>query len=197
MKRITLVAVCLALAAAWVTSRAQPDQFEQYLARAMNAGGSVWDKVEANPIPVVLALGTFLLTVVYHKAKGKSLRESVEVAATRVTVVPVTPPPREREDHDNPVVKRAKARAMRTQLLTDQVGLQTRQRKLPEVVLKAEKDACYTEQAVAEAERSLTAKRKAHQEAVARLKAVRKDKAECDAELAEIDAELKKLAELV
>jgi chromosome segregation ATPase len=197
MKRIALAAVVLLVAAAVGSAyRTHPDEFKQYLDVAANAGGQVWDKIEANPIPVYLALGTFLLTVVYHKAKGKSLRESVEVAATRVTVVPV-PPPRLPEETENLVVKRAKARAMRTQLLTDQVGLQTRQRKLPEAVMKAEKDACYTEQAVADAERALMAKRKAHQEAVARLKAVRKDKAECDAELAEIDAELKKLADCV
>ena len=40
-------------------------------------------------MPLALAAGTFLLTVLYHKAKGKSFRESVEVAATRVAVVSV------------------------------------------------------------------------------------------------------------
>jgi len=142
---------------------------------------------------VGLAAGTFLLTVIYHKAKGKSLRESLEVAATRVTVVNV---PRPEAADENPVVKRAKARATRAQLLADQIGLQNRQKKLPEEILKAEKDACYTEQALADAERKLDDKRKAHEDAVAKLGALRNERDAADAELAEIDVELQKLAEV-
>ena len=65
------------------------------------------------------------------------------MAATRVTVVNVPQPDAGAE---NPVVKRAKARATRAQLLADLNGLQNRQRKLPEDVTRAEKEACYTEQ---------------------------------------------------
>jgi hypothetical protein len=165
----------------------------QYTAATAAAGLRVWQAVEANPVPVLLALGTFLLTVLYHKARGKSLRESVAVAATRVAVVAVPHPPQD----ETPVVKRAKARATRAQLLADQFHLQNRHRKLPEEVLKAEKETCYTEQALADAERVLANRRKAHDEAVARLDALRKEKAGADAELAEIEAELKKLEELV
>jgi hypothetical protein len=130
----------------------------------------------------------------YHKAKGKSLRESLEVAATRVTVVNV---PQAEAGAENPVVKRAKARATRAQLLVDQIGLQNRQKKLPEEVLKAEKDACYTEQALIDAERKLADRQKAHEEAVAKLDALRKDRDASAAELAEIDGESQKLADLV
>jgi hypothetical protein len=193
MMRIALTAVFLValLAAAYV---ADPDEFKFHAGVVIDAGTWAWNGVRANPVPVSLAAGTFLLTVIYHKAKGKSLRESVEVAATRVTVVPVSVADAEDE---NPVVKRAKARAMRAQLITDQIGLQNRQRKLPEELVKAEKEACYTEQAVAEAERMLAEEQKDHEKAVARLEALRKEKAESEAELAEIDAELRRLAELV
>jgi hypothetical protein len=95
------------------------------------------------------------------------------------------------------VVKRAKARATWAQLVADQVSLQTRQKKLPEEILKAEKDACYTEQALADAERKLAEKRTAHEEAVAKLDALRTSRGAADSELAEIDVELKKLAEVV
>lgn len=138
MKRIVVSAAVLA-AAVGVWYKVRPAEVTEYTARAAEAGLRAWDGVAANPAPVALALGTFLLTVVYHTAKGKSLRESVEVAATRVTVVTA---PREPE---TPVVVRAKARATRAQLLADQVALQARLRKLPEEVTKAEKDACYTE----------------------------------------------------
>lgn len=170
-----------------------PDEFNDSAAIATRTAERAWVGVEANPVPVLIALGTFLLTIVYHKAKGKTLRESVEVAATRVTVVQTTVP----GAPEPAVVKRAQARATRTQLLADQFGLENRIRKLPDEVQKAEKDACYTEQALADAERSLKAKRKAHEDAVAKLAALQKEVAAGDAELAAIGAELKRLAEVV
>jgi hypothetical protein len=191
MKRIALVTVVLAAVGTGYAT--YPDEFMLYAVVAAKAGLRVWEAVEANPAPVLLAVGTFLLTIVYHKAKGKSLRESVEVAATRVTLVPVVRDGGE----ENAVVRRAKARATRAQLIADQIALQNRQRKLPAVVAQAEKETCYTEQALADAEKALADKRKAHDEAVAKLEALRKEQAEADAELAEIEVELKKLAEMV
>jgi hypothetical protein len=193
MKRIALVSVFLA-AAAGIVYAVNPQEFARYGTMTEKGAERVWAGIEANPAPVIVALSTFLLTVVYYKVKGKSLRESVEAAATRVTVVSV---PGNGYGGDNPVVARAKARATRTQLLADQIGLQNRYKKLPEEVLKAEKEACYTEQAVADTERLLEEKYKAHDAATAKLEALRKEKAAADAELAAIDAELKKLAELV
>ena len=193
MKRI-LFALAVLVAAAALVGRSYPDELWVYAGEAVKAGRWVWDGIQANPLPVSLAAGTFLLTVVYHKAKGKSLRESLEVAATRVTVVSV---PQADAGEENPVVKRAEARATRAQLLVDQIGLQNRQKKLPEEVLKAEKDACYTEQALIDAERKLADKRKAHGEAVAKLEALRTERDASAAELAEIDVELQKLADVV
>ena len=191
MKRMALLAACLA-AAAGAGYGAYPDQFRRHAGEAAGAARWAWEGVKANPVPVSLAVGTFLLTVLYHKARGKSLRESVEVAATRVKVVAVPA-----GADENRVLRRAKARATRTQLLTDQIVLQDRQRKLPAEVLQAEKEACYTEQAVADAERKLADRRKAHDAAVAKLEALRKERAAGAAELAEIEAELEKLADLV
>ncbi|MFO0826267.1 MAG: hypothetical protein U0792_24630 [Gemmataceae bacterium] len=193
MKRFAVALAVLSASVAGAGYAVYPDESTQYVAVAAKAALRVWDNIEANPTPMFFALGTFLLTVVYHTARGKSLRESVEVAATRVTVVPV--PPRESED-DNPVVKRAKARATRTQLTSDLIGLQNRLRKLPEEVMKAEKDACYTEQALLEAEKRLADRQDAHEVAIAKLEAVRKEKAAGDAEIAAIESELKKLAEV-
>ena len=194
MKRIALATVGLgaAVGAGYYT---YPDEFLEYMGMAVKAARWAWDGVRANPVPVSVAAGTFLLTVIYHKAKGKSLRESVEVAATRVTVIAV--PAKDAGVAENSVVRRAKARATRSQLLTDQIGLQNRQRKLPEEVQKAEKEACYSQQWLADAKRNLVEKQKSHDEAEAKLEAIRKEKAESAAELAEIDVELKKLAEMI
>jgi hypothetical protein len=191
MKRIAFILFLLGLAAA-AAYIVYPDDFLFYAAETVKAALWVYESVKANPVPAALAAGSFLLTVLYHKLKGKSLRESVEVAATRVAVVPIPI-----DGNENAVIRRAKARATRTQLLTDQIGLQNRQRKLPEEIVKAEKDACYTEQAVLDFERKLAERRKANDEAVAKLDALRHQQADCAAELAEIDLELQKLEELV
>ena len=197
MRRIVLTAVFLtsvSLAVYRVGIPLDTDEFaycEQVITRGT---GRVIESISSNPFPVVLALGTFLFTVVYHKARGKSLRESVEVAATRVTVVtaPLTGGEPEAE-----VLRRARARATRTQLIADQIGLENRSRKLPDTINKAEQDACYTEKALSDARQTLADKEKAHDEAVARLATIRKEKTAVDAELAAIAAELKKLAEVV
>jgi hypothetical protein len=194
MKRIVL-AWLLIVAGGAVAYVKYPAEFVHYMGMAKSGAEWAWSNVQSNLLPVCLAAGTFLLTVVYHKAKGKSLRESVEVAATRVTVVPVAFADAATEEH--PVVRRAKARAMRAQLLTDQIGIQNRQRKLPEEVMKAEKDACYTEQAVADAKRRLAQTQNAHTEAMTKLEAIRNEKTQSAAELAEIEVELRKLTELV
>lgn len=193
MKRIALVLFLLALLAAGAYLSC-PEDFLVYAAEAVKAALWVYESIKANPVPAALAAGSFLLTVLYHKLRGKSLRESVEVAATRVAIVPV---PAENGVTENPVLKRAKARATRQQLLTDQITLENRQRKLPEAIVKSEKEACYTEQGVLDAERKLAERRKANDEAVAKYDALRSEQAAYDAELAAIRAELDKLAELV
>ena len=102
MKLIALFVLCVAAALA-VGYVKYVDEFEQTSSVVIESGQWVWENVRANPVPVTLALGTFLLTVAYHKAKGKSLRESVEVAATRVAVIPVAVADSQDE---HPVVKR-------------------------------------------------------------------------------------------
>src|SRR5262245_65433001 len=117
MTRILFVTGALAVAAGgayWT----HPDEFREYAGSAVAGIRWVWAGIEANPVPAALAAGTFLLTVLYHKAKGKSLRESLEVAATRGTVVPV--PVEDAGEH--PVVRRARARAQRAQRGADQIG---------------------------------------------------------------------------
>ena len=192
IKRIALAAVAVG-AAVGLGYHAYPDEFRLYAVPVVDFGRWAWEGILANPLPVSLAAGTFLLTAVYHKAKGKSLRESLEVAATRVTVVNVPQPD---AGDENPVVKRAKARATRAQLLADLNGLQNRQRKLPEEVTKAEKDACYTEQSVSDAERKLADRRQAHEAAAAKLEALRTEQRAAEAEVTAIEAELDKLAQI-
>ena len=194
MKRLALLTLFLAPVGAGVIYFKNPVEFTRQADLLNQNAPKIWNAVEAHPVPLALAAGTFLLTVLYHKAKGKSFRESVEVAATRVAVVQV---PAAEQPPENRVLARAKARATRTQLLTDQIGLENRQRKLPEEIVKAEKEVCYTENAVADARRALGEKHKTHNKAVAKLKELREEAAASEAELAAIRAELQKLAQLV
>jgi hypothetical protein len=194
MKKLIALATVGVAAAVGTAYATHPDDFARVLAILQAGAERAWAGVEANPVPVLVALGTFLATIVYHKLKGKSLRESVEVAATRVTLVPV---PASGAQPETAVVLRAKARATRAQLITDQIGLEGRIRKLPGEVRTAEKEACYTEQSVADARKALEAKQKAHEEAVAKLESLREELAAGESELAAIADELKKLAEVV
>ena len=204
MTKIFALAI-VALAAAVGTGYAtHPDEFKQYADTAAQAASRMWSNIEANPVPVLVALGTFVLTIVYHKLKGNSLRESVEFAATRVTVVPVQVPAPATAEPENIVVKRAQARATRTQLLADQIGLENRIRKLPDEVKKAEKEVCYTEQAMDVAEAALTAAEEAMESKIAansvatgKLEALKKELAAGEGELTAIATELKKLADVV
>jgi hypothetical protein len=191
-KRITLVAVGLG-AGVGAGYLANPEEFRNLLAVVAAAAVRVWESVEANPGPALLAVGTFLLTVTYHKVKGKSLRESVEAAASRGRSDPAKAP----EEPENPVVTRAKARTMRSQLLADQIGIQNRQRKLPEEIARAEREATHAAHCLTDAKKNLEAKQKANDDAFKHLEALRFQYAECEAELEEIEAELEKLAELV
>jgi hypothetical protein len=192
MKRIALLTGLLAGAGAAVYVQ-YPAEFLRYSNEAYILGERAAEGLRANAMPIGLAAGTFLITVGYHKAKGKTLRESVEVAATRVTTVPVHGP----ADADNAVVKRAKARTTWTQLLADQIALENRHRKLPDAVAKAEKEVCYAEKALADAERAAAEQRKSHEAAVAKLDGLYVERKAADAELAAISEELGKLALLV
>jgi hypothetical protein len=185
---LALIGVAGAGAAIYAT---HPEELKAAYNAALPLTEKAWAGIEANPVPVLVALGTFLLTIIYHKAKGMSLRQSVEFAATRVAVVPVP-----MAQSETAVVLRAKARATRAQLIADQIGLENRIRKLPAEVKAAEKDACYTENAVADARKSLEAKQQAHEDAVAKLEQLRADLAAGEEELAAIAEELKKLAEV-
>lgn len=196
MKKIALLVLVLAAAAGGAKAVSEWEKLQPYVESATRALERAQHGIEANPVPIVIALGTFLLTFVYHKAKGKTFRESVEVAATRVTVVPApvaTPQPAVPE---NIVLKRAQARATRSQLLADQVEIRTRIAKLPEAVTKAEKDACYAEKAVNDLKTILGEKHKTRNVAVDKLEALRSELASGERELAEIEGELKKLAEV-
>lgn len=102
------------------------DRTERYADRGL-------EKIEENPIPILVALGTLLLTIVYHKAKGKTLRQAMEVAVTKVNTIEV-----ERQSRPG-ATARAQARATYQQLERDQKELEDRLKILPAAIELAKK----------------------------------------------------------
>src|SRR3954453_11153707 len=89
MKKLIALATIGIAAGVGTAYTTHADDFNRVLAVVQVGAERAWANIESNPVPVLVALGTFVVTIVYHKLKGKTLRESVEVAATRVTLVPV------------------------------------------------------------------------------------------------------------
>jgi hypothetical protein len=197
MKSIALTVCLLALAVGGAYAALPTEEITLWANKAARTGERGWEGIEANPVPVLVALCTFLATILYHKLQGKSLRESVEVAATRVTVVPIPvptlAPAATPADESAAVRKRAQARATRTQLVADQIGLENRSRKLPDEISNAKKEESRAKQSEQDAERSLNEKKAVHAAAIAKREALEREKARDDAELAAIAKEIKDL----
>lgn len=177
MKRflqMTRIVFVVAFLTGLVGGGISPDERERLLRH-------VSDSVTSNPVPVAFAVATFLVTLRYRNGRSKVNRKPVEVAGAG----------------DTAVLRRAQARATRTQLVADQILLENRKRALPDAIRQAERDASYTENAFAEAERALVTKEQAHDDAVARLTQLRREQAGAQAEVAAIQAELRKLADVV
>lgn len=172
---------------------------EAVVPRAGAAGDAVvgaaergWAGVEGNPVPVVAALGTFLLTVVYHKSKGKSLRQALEVATTRVHVVEPVGPPAATPPVSKVVVK-AQQRTTYLQLVADRDAKESELKPLIERAdkLTAEAEKRHTDLQIAEA--VAAAKRLAAAEADAQVAALRQKIEQGQDELLELDHEIEQL----
>jgi hypothetical protein len=178
MKRLTRTALALAAIAA---DRLVPAATARLALDAHLLLRRAVEGVETNPLPSLLALGTVLATACLRATRG---RPTVNAPVAVKSVA----------DGESAVLRRALDRATRTQLVSDQIALEHRCKALPEAVRKAERDLCYTENAVAEAERALGAKASAHADALDRLDALRDEQATAEAETAAIRAELANLA---
>ena len=196
MKKFAVAVLVLAITACVVYLK-NANELQPYLEKAKGLANGIRSNAESNPIPIVVAVGTFLLTCIYHKARGKSLRDAVEVAATRVTVVPMASATPVESEPVNPVLMRAYARTTRTQLLADQTILKTRINKVPDDVTAAEKEFCFAEKQVLEAKRSLGEKHKTRNLATRKLDSLREQLNEGRKEIDAIENELTKLANYV
>lgn len=90
----------------------------------------VWTAAEQHQATIVIALLTVLVTIVYHKANGKSLRQAVEIAATRVHTVP-TAVPVSREPDPTTAIGRAGLKVLADQLEVDRDRLENAAKNMP------------------------------------------------------------------
>lgn len=199
MKKIAVIVLVLVVAA-MAKYLNNPNEFRPYLIKAGEWAQRIRSNAESNPVPIVIAIGTFVFTCIYHKARGKSFRDAVEVAATRVTVIPAAPAASAatvETEPVNPVLMRAYARTTRTQLLADQTVLKVRINTLPDEVKTAEKEFCFAEKQVLEAKRVLGEKHKARNLVTNKLASLREQLNDGRKEIDAIESELTKLAEYV
>lgn len=179
MKRFRIIAAGLVAVTALgvAASRLAPGDFEQLRLDAGQIAQKMSASVVGNPVPTALGVLTFLATLALRKARAKPTQA---VAKSEPLVV-----------------RRALARATWTQLLSDQIALENRSKALPGAIKQAERDACYAENALTDAERALEAKEKTNFDAAARLGTLRREKETVETEVAAIKAELQKLAGVI
>ena len=156
-------------------------EFDQLRLDAKQLAMKLSNSVTGNPIPTALGVATFLLTAGLRKVRVKPTAKDVP---SEIVAEPL-------------VVRRALARATWTQLLSDQIALENRSKSLPGAIKQAERDACYAENALSDAVRSLEAKEKANDEAATRLAKLRGEKETAESEATAIKAELQKLAGVI
>ncbi len=117
--------------------RSQVEQAQPHFDKIVDLAHGILDKCSANPVPIWVAVAGFLFTMVYHWAKGKSFRESVEVAATRVKVVETTATPAAATV--SPAYEKAQKQSVYLRLAESETEIEAKIGRLRTEVAKADK----------------------------------------------------------
>lgn len=171
--------------------RSQVEQAQPHFDRLVDLVHGVVDKCRDNPVPIYVAVAWFLFTMVYHWAKGKSFRESVEVAATRVKVVE-QPATTTQAETVSPVVLEAQQKLLSHQLKGEAIAITDRLKKLPELMKKAEVEVCHRQKQETEAKSVHTVAFKNLSDASKNLAKLRAEHFESINKLAAIETELER-----
>lgn len=142
-----------------------------------------WTKIEENPIPIIVALLTLLLTIVYHKAKGKSFRQALETSITKVQTIELP-----LQQVQTPTAQsRAINKATLKQLKEDQKETETEIYKLVPEIDKAKIEVSRTENEYMKIKTVMNSKQQSMQLAHNTLQDLLKEQAEAEQKLTEID----------
>lgn len=156
----------------------------------------MWSGIEANPLPVLIALATFAITVAFHRFKGASFREAVERAATKAVVVTVPPPVTRPADIDNAVV-RASNRVTLRQLVEDLSELKKREKELPKEIEDAQIERMEAEEHNAKAKAAFDTTSKQLAVSIDRLNRLESEQHNLADEVAKTQKEIDRLERLV
>lgn len=162
------------------------DFTERTYDKAENYAEKGWGKLEENPIPVLVALVTMILTVVYHRTKGKTFRQALEVAVTKVNTVEVG----ERISGPSSAASRAQAALMYQQLERAQASFEGRLKHLPGTIDAGRKATNRAATEAQVAQKTADEKKLAFKQALDALAKLEAEQEAGQRELVEIDAEL-------
>lgn len=102
----------------------------------------------------------------------------------------------EEKDNRPETVRRAEARALKGQLINDQIGLENRARKLPQEIQDAQKIVNKTAKDLTDAEYNLRVKQVAYEKACEKLSALKTEDASIETQLVEMALEIDKLTKI-
>lgn len=143
---------------------------------------AVAENVKHNFMPYC-TVGLFLTTVAILRKRGKNYREAIRTAAFPATATPAVA-------EVSPAVKKAQARTLRAQLISDQISLENKLRKLPEQIVSAEKGVSYTRKHLIEATTVYKKAQADHYTAENHLANLQTIKASLETDLAQITTEI-------
>jgi hypothetical protein len=172
--------------------RSQVEAAQPHFDRIVDLIHGVADKCRDNPVPIYVAVAWFSLTFVYHWAKGKSFRESVEVAATRVKVVeqPTAQPV-------SPVIEKAQASVIYLQLVETCDEVEAKIKRLNDERKKADEVAAKALREADQARLTWLQKQKQSEEATAKLLCLNEALDKTYAGRSEIKKEMERLEKIV
>lgn len=97
---------------------------ENVMSTVTEYANKLWASIESNPGPSILAVVLFVMTVVYHKMKGRSTIAALKAGLLKEA--PVDPPTPE-----NPIIAKMHRQAIENQMLDTYEKLEKRQKALP------------------------------------------------------------------
>lgn len=129
-------------------------------------------------------VGAFLCSVVMLRSRGKSTKEAFKTAAFPATSV-------QEESH---VVRKAKNKGLRTQLIAEQIGLENQLRKMPGQIEAAQKNVSWTSKHLQEAEIAYKKAKEDYDAAYDHNQGLIRNRHAIETDLAEINQEIDRVS---
>jgi hypothetical protein len=165
--------------------------------QAQNIATHAAEDAVHHPAPYLIALGTLAMTVFYHRFKGRSLREAVLAAGARVAVLPSDQIPLPANPEESVTLRRARGRALYTQLTEDLGAVQRKISDLRPRIEKTKSEAISRATELHEAELNVNAAKMLSDEVDKRLAHLEEDFRKSVIDLETIRGEIETLEEQI